>query len=129
MRDLVILFVHIIATFARLLGPGGIRAVVAESVLIKQQLLILNRSRHRSPSLRSSDRLVAGLCALFIRPARLIRSAIVLKPSTLLSLQQALRNRKYQLLFSPKRRRRPGPKGPARELIEVVVQTKQCNPT
>ena len=86
MRDLVILFVHIIATFARLLGPGGIRAVVAESVLIKQQLLILNRSRHRSPSLRPSDRLVAGLCALLIRPARLIRSAIVLKPSTLLSL-------------------------------------------
>ena len=39
MRDLIILFVHIIATLARLLGPGGIRSVVAESVLIKQQLL------------------------------------------------------------------------------------------
>jgi hypothetical protein len=36
MRDLIILFVHIIATLARLLGPGGIRSVVAESVLIKQ---------------------------------------------------------------------------------------------
>src|SRR5687767_1353624 len=83
----------------------------------------------QSTSLRSSDRLVAGLCALLIRPARLIRSAIVLKPSTLLSLHQALRNRKYQLLFSPRRRRRPGPKGPARELIEAVVQTKQRNPT
>ena len=127
MRDLVILFVHIIATLARLLGPGGIRSVVAESVLIKQQLLILNRSRHRSPSLRSSDRLVAGLCALLIRPARLIRSAIVLKPSTLLSLHQALRNRNYQLLFSPRRRRSPGPKGPSRELIEA--QAKQRNPT
>ena len=96
MRDLVILFVHVIATLARLLGPGGIRSVVAESVLIKQQLLILNRSRQRSPNLRSSDRLVAGLCALLIRPARLIRSAIVLKPSTLLSLHRTLRNRKYQ---------------------------------
>jgi hypothetical protein len=93
MRDLVILFVHVIATLARLLGPGGIRSVVAESVLVKQQLLILNRSRQRSPNLRTSDRLVAGLCALLIRPARLIRSAIVLKPSTLLSLHQALRNR------------------------------------
>ena len=89
MRDLVILFVHVIATLARLLGPGGIRSVVAESVLVKQQLLILNRSRQRSPNLRSSDRLVAGLCALLIRPARLIRSAIVLKPSTLLSLHQS----------------------------------------
>src|SRR6058998_2757319 len=94
MRDLVILFVHLIATFARLLGPGGLRSVVAESVLVKQQLLILNRSRQRSPNLRTSDRLVAGLCSLLIRPARLIRSAIVLRPSTLLSLHQALRNRK-----------------------------------
>jgi hypothetical protein len=31
MRDLVILFVQAIATLARLLGPGGIRSVVAES--------------------------------------------------------------------------------------------------
>jgi len=128
MRDLVILFVHVMATLARLLGPGGIRSVVAESVLVKQQLLILNRSRQRSPNLRSSDRLVAGFCAFLIRPARLIRSAIVLKPSTLLNLHQALRNRKYRLLFSSKRRGRPGPKGPNKELIEAVVQMKQINP-
>ena len=31
---LVILFVHIISTLARLLGPGGIRSVIAESVLV-----------------------------------------------------------------------------------------------
>ena len=42
MRELVILFVHAIATLARLWGPGGIRSVVAESVLVKQQLLILS---------------------------------------------------------------------------------------
>ena len=106
---------------ARLLGPCGMYSVVAESVLVKQQLLILNRSRQRSPNLRTSDRLVAGLCALLIRPAHLIRSAIVLKPSTLLSLYQALRNRKYRLLFSSNRRRRPGPKGPNEELIEAVI--------
>jgi transposase InsO family protein len=129
MRNLVILFVHVIATLARLWGPGGIRSVVAESVLVKQQLLILNRSRQRSPHLRTSDRLVAGLCALLIRPARLIRSAIVLKPSTLLSLHQALRNRKFRRLFSSQRKGRPGPKGPTKELIEAVVQMKQRNPT
>jgi hypothetical protein len=101
MPDLVLLFIHVIATLARLLGPGGLRSVVAESVLVKQQLLNLNRSRQRSPNLRTSDRLVAGLCALLIRPARLIRSAIVLKPSTLLNIHQAVENRKYRLLFSP----------------------------
>jgi putative transposase len=51
MRDLAVLFIHLIATFARLLGPGGTRSVMAESVLVKQQLLILNRSRQRSPNL------------------------------------------------------------------------------
>src|SRR2546426_9669800 len=67
MRDLAVLFLHLIATVARLAGPGGARSVVAESVLVKQQLLILNRSRQRSPNLRVSDRIVAGLCALLMR--------------------------------------------------------------
>jgi hypothetical protein len=81
MHDLAVLFIHLIATIARLVGPGGARSVVAESVLVKQQLLILNRSRHRSPNLGVCDR-VAGLCALLMRPGQLIRSAIVLKPRT-----------------------------------------------
>jgi len=129
MRDLVILFVHVRATLVRLLRPGGLRSVVAESVFVKQQLLILNRSRQRSPHLRASDRLVAGLCALLIRRARLIRSAIVLKPSTLLNLHRAMKNRKYHLLFSSKRRAKSGPKGPGKDLIEAVVHMKQRNPT
>ena len=45
MRDLAVLFLHLLATVARLAGPGGARSVVAESVLVKQQLLIRNRSR------------------------------------------------------------------------------------
>jgi hypothetical protein len=77
---------HLLVTIARLAGPGGARSVVAESVLAKHQLLILNRSRKRAPNLRSADRVVAGLCAVFIRPGRLVRSAIVLKSTTLLNL-------------------------------------------
>ena len=61
MRDPIILLVHLIATLARLMGPGGLRSVVAESLLVKQQLLILNRSRHRAPNLRPSDRILAGV--------------------------------------------------------------------
>ena len=59
MRDPIILLVHLIATLARLMGPGGLRSVVAESLLVKHQLLILNRSRHRAPNLRVSDRILA----------------------------------------------------------------------
>src|ERR1700682_2855964 len=108
MRDLAVLFLHLLATVARLAGPGGARSVVAESVLVKHQLLIFNRSRQRSPNLRLADRIVAGVCALLMRPGRLIRSAIVLKPSTLLSLHRALTKRKYRLLLSPTARKRRG---------------------
>ncbi len=64
-----------------------------------------------------------------MRPTCLIGSAIVLKPSTLLSLWHALNNRKYRLLFSSRRRSNPGPKGPSRDFVEAVVQIKQHNPT
>src|ERR1700733_10517571 len=90
MCDLAVLCLHLLATVARLAGPGGARAVVAESVLIKQQLLILNRSRKRSPNRRFAERVVAGVCTLLMRPSRLVRTAIVLKPSTLLRLRRAL---------------------------------------
>jgi hypothetical protein len=53
MRDLIILFVHVLATSIRLARPGGVRSVLAESVLLKHQLLILNRSRRRAPNLRA----------------------------------------------------------------------------
>jgi hypothetical protein len=43
-RDLAVLLVYLLATIARLAGPAGVRAVVTESLLLKQQLLILNRS-------------------------------------------------------------------------------------
>jgi len=102
---------------------------MAELVLVRHQLLILNRSLKRAPNLRVSDRIIAGLCTLLMRPARVLRSAIVLKPSTLLHFHKMLIKRKYRLLFSPKQRRRPGPKGPAEELIDAVVAMKQRNPT
>src|SRR6516225_5336938 len=113
---------------ARLLGPGGVRSLVAESLILKHQLLSVKRSRQRSPNLCTSDRILAGLMALLVRPTRLLRSAIVLKPSTLLGLHKALSKQKYRVLFSPNRRRKPGPKGPSAELIHAVVEMKQRNP-
>src|SRR6516164_460137 len=62
MYDILVVFVHLIVTVVRLMKPGGLRAVVAESVLTRHQILILNRSRKRDPNLRVSDRIIAGLC-------------------------------------------------------------------
>jgi putative transposase len=128
MRHLVVLFIHFLATLVRLLGPGGVRSIVAESLLLRHQLLIVNRSRQRSPNLCAWDRILVGWMALLVRPTRLLRSAIVLKPSTLLALHKAMSKRKYRMLFSPNARK-PGPKGPSAELVHAVVEMKQRNPS
>ena len=55
MRDLFVLITHLIVTTIRTVTPGGARAVIAESLLLKQQLLILNRSRNKAPRLCALD--------------------------------------------------------------------------
>src|SRR5215468_10206091 len=50
-------------------------------------------------------------------------------PSTLLNFHRAMVHRKYRLLFSPKRRAKPGPKGPNADMIRAVVEMKRRNPT
>ena len=45
MKDLALLLIHLLTTIAKLLGPGGAKAIVAESLLMKQQLLVISRSR------------------------------------------------------------------------------------
>ena len=71
MRELLILVIHLVVTFAKLLRPGGARAVAAESLILKHQLLISNRSRQRAPNLSALDRFVLGLTTLFVRPQRI----------------------------------------------------------
>jgi putative transposase len=129
MRGIFTLLLHAIVTIIQLGQPGGLRSVVAESVLMRHQLLILNRGRKRAPNLRSSDRIIAGLCTLLMRPARVVRSAIAFKPATLLNFHKMLVKQKYRVLFSPKRLCRPGPKGPTKELIAAVVEMKRRNRT
>ena len=128
MRLLFILLVHLLVTLVRLAPPGGVGAVAAESLAVKHQLLIMKRARRRSPNLTHWDRAILGLCTLLVSPRRRSRMAVILKTSTLLRLHRALVMRKYHLLYTPRRRGRPGPKGPSRELIEAVVEMKRRNP-
>ena len=114
MRDLVILFIHLLTAVARLERRGGVRSVIAELLLVKDQLLSFHRSRQRAPNLRLSDRLVTGWCTLLVPPSRLIRSTIVLKASTLLHLHQILTKRKYRLLFTRKAGTSPLSQGPSK---------------
>src|SRR5499427_3294812 len=112
MIHLLILAVHLLATIAKLLRPGGVRAVMAESVLLRHQLVISSRTRRRAPNLNSFDRFVLALGSLFVPASRLPKLAVILKPRTLLRFHEALKKRKYRCLFSSAGHQRPGPKGP-----------------
>ena len=61
MKDLLLLLLHLLTTIAKLLGPDGAKAVVADSLLMKQQLLVISRSRRRAPNLSALDRFLFGL--------------------------------------------------------------------
>jgi len=128
MNDLLVLFAHLLTTIARLLGPGGTRAVVADSLLMKQQLLVINRSRRRAPNLSALDRFLFGLWSLFLDKHHIRRAAVVIRPSTLVRLHDLLKKRKYRLLYSSGQKRKPGPKGPSQDLIQAIVELKQRNP-
>jgi hypothetical protein len=128
MKEAIVLTIHLLATIARLLGPGGGRSVIAENLLLKHQLLVHSRSRQRSPNLSVSDRALLGFWTLFLGPRRMVRAAIFIKPSTLLNFHAAMKRRKYRLLFSSGHRGKPGPKGPSKELINAIVAMKRRNP-
>ncbi len=128
MKDVIFLLLHLLSTVARLIQPGGSRTIIAENLLLKQQLIIHSRSRQRAPNLTTRDRTLLGFLSLFLNPRRLLRSAIIIKPSALLSFHNALKKRKYRLLYSPRGGRKPGPKGPSKEVIEAIVEMKQLNP-
>ena len=130
---------------ATLCGPGGgippihehvanvlvgqVRAVIAENLLLKQQLIVLRRPRQRAPRLTASDRLLFGFGALFLSRGRIRKVAIGVRPSTLLAFHQALVRRKYRRLFSSSEcPKKPGPKGPSEALIQAIVELKSRNP-
>jgi len=108
--------------------PGGARKIAAENLALRQQLIVLNKSRKRAPNLTTADRVVLALCTLFIGPRRINKIAVVVRPATLFRFRQHLVNRKYSRLFSNKRRTKPGPIGPAEDIVRLVVELKRRNP-
>ena len=103
--------------------------MIAENLLLKQQLIVLQRARRRAPTLMRSDRLLCGFASLFLTPGRIRKLAIALRPSTLLGFHQALVRGKYRLLFSSRScPKKAGPKGPDEGVIGAIVELKSRNP-
>ena len=68
MKNLLLTLLHLAVTTAKLWAPRGVRAVIAENLVLKQQLIVLRRGRQRAPNLTLSDRLLCGFGSLFLSP-------------------------------------------------------------
>jgi putative transposase len=128
MKQFFILIFYFLRSLAILVNPGGKKALAIENIMLRKQLIILNRCRKRAPNLNQWEKLSFAFFACIMNPKRLLKTAILIKPSTLMKFHKALIERKYSRLFSNKSKRKPGPRGPSQELIQAVIAMKHRNP-
>jgi putative transposase len=127
MKTLALLVIHVLTKLAQRVGPGGVKAIIAESVLVKHQQLIVCRSGRKTPKLTTLDRFLCGFLVLFMHPGRIRKVAVVLKPATFTKFRRTLLTRNYHRLFSSRTNAKPGPKGPSDDLVRVIVELKRRN--
>jgi len=79
--NLLLTLLHLVVVVAaKLCDAGGVRAVIAENLLLKQQVIVLRRARGRAPNLTMSDRLLCGFGSLFLDAGRIRKLANALRP-------------------------------------------------
>jgi hypothetical protein len=67
-RNLLLALLHLAIVTAKFCGSGRVRAVMAENLLLTQQLIVLRRARQRVPNLTPSHRLLCGFWSIFLSP-------------------------------------------------------------
>jgi len=127
MQGILSLIFDIVRALFLLLIPRGKSKLLAEFILVRQQLKVISRKRLKAPRLNTLDRIVFAFSSLFISSTRLPKLSYIVAHSTLLKFHRALVKKKYSFLFSNKKSNKPGPKGPSKELISLVVEIKEEN--
>jgi len=74
------LILDLLIAIAKVVRTGGARSIVAENLLLKQQLIIHSRSRQRAPNLTTRDPVLLGFLSLLLSPRRIARAAIIIRP-------------------------------------------------
>lgn len=70
-----------------MLRPGGLRAVVAENIALRKQLIALSRHQKRTPKLTAIGKIMFGILTVMISPERLRRIAIAIGPNIVLECE------------------------------------------
>ena len=127
MKEFIVTIFYCLRALALIPRSRSRKQIIAENILLRKQLILSNRGRRRAPNLSFLDRLTLGFLCSFIKPNRLNRLAITLKPSMLIKFHKALIKRKYSVLFSNKNKCKPGPTGPSQEIINAIIEMKRRN--
>ena len=127
MKDLLVLLAHLLTTIAKLLGPGGARAIVADSLLMKQQLLVINRSRRRAPNLSALDRFLFGFWSLFLDTRRIQRAAVILQAIDALEISRHPQEAKVSTAVFIWQKRKARPQGSITGTHQAIVELKRRN--
>jgi hypothetical protein len=130
MKDLLLTLLHLARHDREAVWPGGVRAVIAENLLLKQQLIVLRRARQRAPNLTLSDRL---LCWIRDRSSS-VQDASESRHSAYAPRRSWRFIRRWCVASTADCSRRarapkkPGPKGPSEALIQAILELKSRNP-
>ena len=89
MKLIALIFSYIVLCL-RLLSSGGVRAIAAENMVLRQQLITLSRNQKRAPRLTFFEKITFGLLSSMISAKRLAKIAIILKPATLLKFHKVI---------------------------------------
>ena len=121
MMHLLILAVHLLTTIAKLVRPGGVRAVIAAALLLNPPVSHQSsRTATGSPIANSFDRFLLGLGSLFVPPNRLPKLAVILKPENLAQVPRGPQEKANIGGSSPREViGAPGPQGPSKALIDA----------
>ena len=102
--------------------------VIAENLALKQQLIVLNRGKSRSPKLDAVDRFFFGFSHIFVNLKRINKISVILKLATILRFHKALCRKKYSRLYSNKTKKKLGRKGLKQEVIDLIIEMNTKSP-
>ena len=128
MKLIFITFATVISVLLQLLRSGGVYALASEMVILRTQLIALQRCRPRSPKLSPIQRLILACAAHFVPARRLRRVSIIIKPATILKFHRYLVNKKLSRLYSNKTQKKGRPPiNP--DIVHLVIEIKKKNPS
>ena len=98
---------------------------MAETIAVKQQLIVMNRSKRRAPRLTTFDRFFFGFTAFFSSEKRIKHFIIIIIPATILRFYKLLFKRLCNKLYSNKTKKKPRGTGPDQKLIDLVIEKRK----